>query len=90
MSHARPISDAARALANVGESVRTLMNIADTLEVDRRLVVQQVAWAIQDELETISRYLKEETEAEASNDHQSSSNIARLIIPKPRDENSDT
>jgi hypothetical protein len=80
-----------RALANANESALALVEFAEGLEGERKFVVQQIAWAIQDELEAIARCVKEHGESESSSGHDADqTNVVQLDDPQSRKSRPDT
>jgi hypothetical protein len=79
-----------RALANANESALALVEFAESLEGERKFVVQQIAWAIQEELEAISSCLKQQAESESSSEPAADqANVVRLSDQKPRSSKSE-
>ena len=56
------IAEAEEALANATDSALALVNIAETISGDRRFILQQVSWSIQNELATLSEFLRAQKE----------------------------
>lgn len=56
------IAETEKALANVKDSALALVSIAETPEGDRRFLLQQIAWSIQNELGTAEACLKDQKE----------------------------
>lgn len=91
MSQLEIIVQIETALANAKNCALALVDIAETLEGDRRFIVQQIAWSIQNELDTASQCLRnQKNRAPAADSSSDSSAVVRLTSRATREPKSDT
>ncbi|MDQ8730501.1 hypothetical protein [Bradyrhizobium sp. LHD-71] len=83
MSAPEIIGEIENALANVKESALALLGIADTLEGDRRFILQQIAWSIQNEIELVEACFKEQTQRASQTSVRADQTTIALLNPTP-------
>lgn len=80
------LAQAERAIANVGKSALALVECAEGVEGERKYVLQQIAWAILDELEVIAGCVAESDDLKAMNEPAAGgAMVVYLDDPKSRD-----
>jgi hypothetical protein len=80
------VAQAERAIANAGKSALALVEFAEGADGERKYVLQQIAWAILEELEVISGCVADSDELKAINQPAAGqAMVVYLNDPKSRD-----